>query len=422
MVLNRNLAKVKSRTGSVAQEVHEAVQKILRDVRENGDRALAHYARQFDGFTGQIPTVLNEAEIQAAFQAAGEDFLKIAKRAKAQITQFHANQVEQSWDMGKAHGVVMGQIVRPLERVAIYVPGGTAAYPSTVLMCAVPAILAGVENLVIFTPVKADGRISPEILAAAALCGIRGIYKVGGAQAIGAAAYGTETIPKVDKIVGPGNAYVAEAKRLVYGEVDIDMVAGPSEILIIADEKANPRYIAADLLGQAEHDSLARAILVTTSEKIIAETELELQRQLETLSRREIAEKSLSQHGAAILAKNLDEAFAIANDLAPEHLEILTENPLDMLPKVKHAGSIFLGEYTPEALGDYMSGTNHVLPTAGTARFYSPLSVRDFVKWSSYSYYPREALAAYKDDVMQFARLEGFDAHANSVAVRFEEA
>ncbi|MCL2695938.1 MAG: histidinol dehydrogenase, partial [Clostridiales bacterium] len=318
-------------------------------------------------------------------------------------------------------GVIMGQLKRPLRRVALYVPGGTAPYPSTVLMNAIPATLAGVKEIVIFTPVKADGKVADVILAAAACCGIDTIYKLGGAQAIAVAAYGTETIGKVDKIVGPGNAYVATAKKLVYGQVDIDMVAGPSEVLIVADESANPKYVAADLMSQAEHDRLASCILVTTSEKLIEETERELARQMATLSRREIIAEALENYGAAIPAPDLDAAFALANEIAPEHLEILTANPLEKLTKVQNAGSVFLGEYTPEPLGDYMSGTNHVLPTGGTARFYSPLGVYDFVKSSAYSYYPKEALADLKDDVMTFAKLEGLDAHANSIKVRFEE-
>jgi len=396
------------------------VQEILMQVRRGGDTAVRELAQRFDGYEGEELLVTPE-EIKEAIQNVGEDFMRILQRACEQITEFHANQIEKSWGSWRENGVVMGQIVRPLHRVALYVPGGTAAYPSTVLMNAIPATLAGVKELVIFTPVKADGKVADVILAAAACCGIHTIYKIGGAQAIAAAAFGTESIGKVDKIVGPGNIYVATAKRLVYGHVDIDMVAGPSEVLIVADGSANPAFVAADLMSQAEHDSLASCILVTTCEKLIGETEKELERQMEGLSRKEIIKSALENYGAAIWVETLDEAFALSNEVAPEHLEILTENPLEKLTKVQNAGSVFLGAYTPEPLGDYMSGCNHVLPTGGTARFYSPLGVYDFVKHSAYSYFPKEALEELADDVMTFAKLEGLDAHANSIRVRFEQ-
>jgi len=417
--LSNNLSKIANRQVEVNAAVMESVREILADVKQHGDAAVRKYAEKFDGYTGS-DLLTSDAEIESGVHSAGEDFMGVLQRAKAQLTEYHTNQADKTWGIYKENGVIMGQIVRPLARVALYVPGGTAAYPSTVLMNAIPAKLAGVQDIAIFTPVKADGKVPDVILAAAACCGINKIYKIGGAQAIAAAAYGTETIAKVDKIVGPGNIYVATAKQLVYGIVDIDMIAGPSEILIIADETANPKYIAADMLSQAEHDTMASAILVTTSGKIIKEAEIELARQLNLLPRKEIAESSLTNYGAAVLVNNLDEAFDIANDIAPEHLEILTQNPLDKLPKVKNAGSIFLGENTPEPLGDYMSGTNHVLPTGGTAKFSSPLGVYDFVKYSAYSYYPREVLAQFKDDVIKFAELEGLDAHANSIRVRFE--
>jgi len=420
MRLNRSLEGLKGRAVEVSAEVGASVQKILADVRKNGDVAVRQYATQFDGFTGD-DLLITYDEIKEALANVDDNFLEIIKRACAQITEFHANQIEKSWSVYKDNGVQMGQVVRPLERVALYVPGGTAAYPSSVLMNAIPATLAGVKDIAIFTPVKSDGKVPDIILAAAACCGVHTIYKVGGAQAIAAAAYGTASIPKADKIVGPGNAYVATAKRMVYGEVDIDMVAGPSEILIIADETANPKYIAADLMSQAEHDELASSILVTTDEALIEAVEVEIKRQIAGLSRRETIEASLKNYGGAILVADLDEAFAISNDLAPEHLEILTVNPMDHLPKVQNAGSIFLGEYTPEPLGDYMSGTNHVLPTGGTAKFYSPLGVQDFVKWSAYSYYPKQALAELSDDIITFANLEGLDAHANSIKVRFAD-
>jgi histidinol dehydrogenase len=391
---------------------------ILKDVKTNGDAAMRKYAEKFDGFTG-ADILVSPDEIAIAVRDVGEDFMRILQRACEQITEFHANQLDKSWSLYKDNGVIMGQIARPLQRVALYVPGGTAPYPSTMLMNGIPAVIAGVKDMVMFTPVKADGKVPDIILAAASCCGVGTIYKIGGVQAIAAAAYGTQTIAKCDKIIGPGNIYVATAKRMVYGEVDIDMVAGPSEVLIIADETANPTYIAADLLSQAEHDVLASSVLVTTSERIISETEIEIARQLDYLPRKEIIKKSLENYGAAILVDSLDEAFEISNKLAPEHLEILTENPMEKLPMVQNAGSIFLGENTPEPLGDYMSGTNHVLPTNGTAKFYSPLGVYDFIKFSSYSYYPRKALAGFKDDVIKFAELEGLSAHANSIKVRF---
>lgn len=420
MLLNRDLTNIQKRKTQAGEEVEKSVKEILADVKQNGDEAVRRYARQFDGFDG-ADLLVSEEEIQSAVQNAGEDFMRILRRACDQITEFHANQTEKSWGIYKDNGVMMGQIIRPLQRVAVYVPGGTAAYPSTVLMNLIPAKLAGVREIMIFTPVKSSGKVADVILAAAACCGVHTVYKIGGVQAVAAAAYGTQTIAKADKITGPGNLYVATAKRFVYGEVDIDMIAGPSEVLVIADETADPKYIAADLMSQAEHDKLSSCILVTTSERLIEETEREIDRQIAGLSRKEIIQSSLQNYGAAILAKDLDQAFAISNDIAPEHLEILTKNPMEHLPKVQNAGSIFLGEYTPEPLGDYMSGTNHVLPTSGTAKFYSPLGVYDFVKYSSYSYYPREALAGFRDDVIRFASQEGLDAHAHAVKVRFEE-
>ncbi|MCL1982898.1 MAG: histidinol dehydrogenase [Clostridiales bacterium] len=419
MRLNRDLAPVKGRKAEVDENVAKTVRAILADVKANGESAARKHAKELDGFTGGNLFVTPE-EIEDAIQRVGDDFMRILKRAIAQITEYHANQIEKSWVMLKAGGVVMGQMTRPLSRVALYVPGGTAAYPSTLLMNAVPARLAGVNEIMVFTPVKGGGKVPDVILAAAACCGIDSICKIGGVQAVGIAAYGIEGIPKFDKIAGPGNAYVAAAKRAVYGELDIDMVAGPSEVLIIADETANPKYIAADMMSQAEHDKMASAMLVATSEKTIVETEKELERQLAYLKRGDIIRESLANFGAAVLTGSLEEAFEIANGIAPEHLEILTQNPLEKLPLVQNAGSIFLGENTPEPLGDYMSGTNHVLPTGGTAKFYSPLGVHDFVKHSAYSYYPREALAEFKDDVVKFAELEGLDAHANSIKVRFE--
>jgi histidinol dehydrogenase len=418
MRLNRELSGIKNRKLEADAAVEKSVREILADVKMGGDSAVRKYAEMFDSFTGEN-LLVSDDEIRSAMLGADLDFLALLKRAREQIEAFHKNQIEKSWSVYKENGVMMGQIARPLQRVALYVPGGTAFYPSSVLMNAIPAKLAGVKELAILTPVKESGMVSDSIILAAVTCGVNTIYKIGGAHAVAAAAFGTQTIPKFDKIVGPGNAYVAAAKRLVYGEVDIDMIAGPSEVLIIADHTANPKYVAADLMSQAEHDVMSSAVLITTSETLIKDTELEIERQIGSLSRASIIRESLENHGAAILADNLEAAFAIANDLAPEHLEILTENPIEKLSLVQNAGSIFLGENTPEPLGDYMSGTNHVLPTGGTAKFYSPLGVYDFVKFSSYSYYPRSALEPLKDDVIKFAALEGLDAHANSIKVRF---
>lgn len=415
--------KFSSRKADISKQVNDTVMNIIEDVKKNGDKALMKYCRKFDGFMIDDPKnfIVTKQEILEGVSIVGKDFMTILERTKHQITEFHKNQVDKSWSLYKDNGVMMGQLVRGLENVALYVPGGTATYPSTVMMNAIPAMLAGVKNLIIITPVKEDGKVNPTILAAAYACGIEKIYKVGGAQGVAAVAIGTNTIPKVDKIVGPGNIYVATAKKCCYGMVDIDMIAGPSEILIIADENANPKYIAADLMSQAEHDKLASAILVTTSSSLVDEVNVELKRQLSYLSRTEIIEESLENYGGAIIVESIEEAFEVSNYLAPEHLEVLIENPLNSLPLIHNAGSIFLGEYTPEPLGDYMSGTNHVLPTGGTAKFYSALGVYDFVKYSSYSYYPKKVLETFKDDVVKFAKLEGLDAHANSVAVRFEE-
>ena len=415
--------KFSSRKEDISKQVNDDVLAIIEDVKKCGDKAIMKYCRKFDGYMIEDPRdfIVSKQEILEGVSIVGKDFMRILERTKQQITDFHKNQVDKSWSMYKDNGVMMGQLVRGLQNVALYVPGGTATYPSTVMMNAIPAKLAGVENLVIITPVKEDGKVNPTILAAAYVCGIEKIYKVGGAQGVAAVAVGTNTIPKVDKIVGPGNIYVATAKKCCYGMVDIDMVAGPSEILVIADDNANPKYIAADLMSQAEHDRLASAILVTTSATIAEEVNKELERQMSYLSRTDIIKESLDNYGGVILVENIEDAFVVSNYLAPEHLEVLVENPFNTLPLIRNAGSIFLGEYTPEPLGDYMSGTNHVLPTGGTAKFYSALGVYDFVKYSSYSYYPKQVLSTFKDDVVKFAKLEGLDAHANSVAVRFEE-
>ncbi|MEG0810340.1 MAG: histidinol dehydrogenase [Carnobacterium sp.] len=414
--------KFQGRKTEVSKEVNKTVQQIVEDIQKNGDTALFNYAKKFDGYDINTSNLLvTRMEREKGLENIDENYFRILRRTKSQIEEFHKHQLGNSWNIFKENGVIMGQIARPLERVALYVPGGTAAYPSTVIMNAVPALLAGVKEIIMITPVKADGKVNPNILAAAEVCGIETIYKVGGAQGIAAVAYGTESIPKVDNIVGPGNIFVATAKKICYGVVDIDMIAGPSEVLVIADEQANPKYIAADLMAQAEHDKLASAILVTTSEKLVQQVDEELNRQVQNLERREIIESSIRNYGGAIVVKNIDEAFDVSNQLAPEHLEVLTSEPLTQLPKIKNAGSIFLGEYTPEPLGDYMSGSNHVLPTGGTAKFYSGLGVYNFIKYSTYSYYPKEVLADFKEDVETFAKSEGLTAHANSISVRFEE-
>ncbi len=415
--------KLHTRKQEVTDEVNKAVSAIVDRIKKEGDQAVIDYCQKFDGYTITKPEdfLVTKQEVDEACARVGEDFLRILERTKEQLTVYHKNQVEKTWTMVKDDGVILGSLVRGIENVALYVPGGTAAYPSTVMMNAIPAQLAGVKNMFIITPVKADGKVSDVILAAAKVAGITTIYKVGGAQGVAAAAYGTKTIQKADKIVGPGNIFVATAKKLCYGVVDIDMVAGPSEILIVADAHANPKYVAADLMSQAEHDKLASATLITPSRALAEKVEEELKRQIVTLPRQEIIRSSLENYGGAVIVKDIMEAIDVSNALAPEHLEVLVDSPLEMLPYIKNAGSIFLGEYSPEPLGDYMSGTNHVLPTGGTAKFYSALGVYDFVKHSAYSYYPKAALAAFKDDVQKFAHLEGLDAHANSIKVRFEE-
>ena len=415
--------KLHTRKTEISEEVNKAVSEIINNVREHGDDALKEYCAKFDGFhvSRKDDFIVSKQEIMDAITKVGPEFMKILERTKDQITEYHKNQIEKSWTMYKDNGVVMGQLVRPIATVALYVPGGTATYPSTVMMNAVPAKLAGVEDLYIITPVKKDGKVSDVILAAAYVAGITKIYKCGGAQGVAAAAYGTDTITKADKIVGPGNIFVATAKKLCYGVVDIDMIAGPSEILIVADENANPKYIAADLMSQAEHDKLASAILITTSKELVKNVDEELVRQVEDLPRKDIIKSSLDNYGGAVIVDSIKEGINLSNKIAPEHLEVLVDNPLEQLPNIKNAGSIFLGEYTPEPLGDYMSGTNHVLPTGGTAKFYSALGVYDFVKHSAFSYYPQAVLGTFKDDIMKFAHLEGLDAHANSIKVRFED-
>ena len=412
------LNRLSERIGSVNEEVTVSVTQILREVKARGDEAVAEYTKKFDG---QLPPSfeVSRDEINDALTEADPAFVDAMLNAVANITEFHNRQKQQSFIDAKPNGVLMGQRIRGLKRVGLYVPGGTAAYPSSVLMNAIPAKIAGVEEIVMVTPPRKDGTANPDILVAAALCGVDRVFLMGGAQAVAALAYGTEMVPKVDKIVGPGNIFVATAKKLLFGEVDIDMIAGPSEILILADETAEPAYLAADLMSQAEHDKLASSILVTTSAKIANKTKEELVRQVETLSRRDIIEESLQKFGAIFVCETTDQAVELANQLAPEHLEVMMADPVSYIGKLDNAGSVFLGKYSPEPLGDYYAGPNHVLPTSGTARFFSPLSVDAFIKKSSYIYYTQEALANAKDDIILLAEKERLTAHANSIRVRF---
>ena len=396
--------------------VEQTVADIIADVRQNGDAALLKYNERFDGAI-MTSVEVTETEINSAIASLEPEFIAIMEEAAENIRAFHTRQVRNSFIISEKDGIVIGQKVIPIEKAGLYVPGGTAAYPSSVLMNCIPAKIAGCGEIVITTPAT-GGSINPAILAAAKIAGADRIFKVGGAQAIAALAYGTETVPKVDKIVGPGNAFVAEAKRQVYGIVSIDMIAGPSEILVVADGMCNPEYVAADLLSQAEHDKLASAVLVTDSEALAYAVRDELEKQLPKLAREEIARTSLDNNGKIIITDDIKTAIDIANEIAPEHLEICTDNPFDYLDRVKHAGSIFLGKSCPEALGDYFAGPNHTLPTSGTARFSSPLSVDDFVKKTQFSYYTADALAKVSDKVAYFAEKEGLTAHARSVTVR----
>ncbi|MBR1747001.1 MAG: histidinol dehydrogenase [Clostridia bacterium] len=399
--------------------VEEAAKKIVADVKNEGDAALLSYAKKFDGFSGNAQDlVVTEEEMDSAVKNTDLYFLETLLEAKKNIAVYHTKQLRSGYQINDS-GKVLGQVVRPLERVGVYVPGGTAAYPSTVLMDVLPAVIAGVKEVVIVTPAK-DNKVPDAILVAAKVAGVKTVYKVGGAQAIAALAYGTETIKKVDKIVGPGNAYVAAAKRAVFGQVAIDMVAGPSEILVVADESADPKYVAADLLSQAEHDKNASAILITDSASLADAAEAEVYRQLEALPRKEIAGTSIENNGKIIVCDDLTEAISVANAIAPEHLELSVKDPFALLADVKNAGSVFLGSYAPEPLGDYFAGPNHTLPTSGTARFSSPLSVDDFVKKFSYVYYDRDSLLAVADRIADFAEREGLSAHANAIRVRKE--
>lgn len=399
--------------------VEEIVSIIIKNVKENKDSALLDYCAKFDGASPENLEV-SQDEIQEAFNSIDEKFINILKKAAENITAFHSRQVRNSFIVNENNGIVIGQKVIPLDKVGLYVPGGTATYPSSVLMNCLPAKLAGVKEIIMATPAK-SGKINPVILVAAKIAGVDRIFKIGGAQAVAALAYGTETIPKVDKIVGPGNAFVAEAKKQVFGIVDIDMIAGPSEILVVADQTCNPRYVAADMLSQAEHDKMASAVLVTDSHELAEAVSLEIERQLALLPREEIARTSIENNGKIIITTTIETAIEIANEIAPEHLELCVDNPFDYLDSIHHAGSVFMGKNCPEALGDYFAGPNHTLPTSGTARFSSPLSVDDFVKKYQYTYYTKTALSKVAEDIAYFAEKEGLSAHARSVTVRFED-
>ena len=401
-------------------DVAGTVAEIIKNVRENGDKALFEYCEKFD--KAQLSSLaVTKEEIDEALSLVEPEFLEILEKAAKNIRKFHSRQVRNSFIINDEDGIVIGQKIIPVDRAGLYVPGGTAAYPSTVLMDAIPAKIAGCREVVMVTPPTKDGKVNPVILAAAYVAGIDRIFKVGGAQAIAALAYGTQSIPKVDKIVGPGNAFVAEAKKQVFGVVSIDMIAGPSEILIVADGKSNPAYIAADLLSQAEHDKMASAVLVTDSAELARNVSTELEKQIPLLERREIARESIDVNGKIIVADTLDAAIEIANEIAPEHLELCVDNPFDKLDSIRHAGSIFMGRNCPEALGDYFAGPNHTQPTSGTAKFSSPLSVDDFIKKTQYTYYTKDALKKVAFDVAAFAKKEGLTAHAKSAVIRVED-
>ena len=404
--------------GKTSFDVADIVTDIIENVKQNGDKALFEYCEKFD--KAKLSSLeVTEEEINEAFNSVDARFIEILKAAAENIREFHKRQVRNSFIINEQDGIVTGQKITPIEKVGLYVPGGTAAYPSTVLMDSIPAKIAGCNEICITTPPSADGKVNPVILAAAKIAGVDRIFKIGGAQAIAALSYGTETVPKVDKIVGPGNAFVAEAKRQVFGLVSIDMIAGPSEILVIADGKSDPRFVAADLLSQAEHDKMASAVLVTDSMDLANKVSEEIDRQLKELPREEIARTSIDTNGKIIVADDISDVIEVSNEIAPEHLELCVDNPFDYLDKIKNAGSIFMGRYCPEALGDYFAGPNHTLPTSGTARFSSPLSVDDFVKKSQYTYYTKDALKKVADDVAFFAEKEGLSAHARSATVRF---
>ena len=413
------IEQLKSRVGENDKKVEASVQEIIATVKSEGDKAIHDYSVKFDGWAPER-VELTRAEMEEMVKSCSPDFLSAMEKAAENIREFHARQVQQSRIDTDERGVITGQRIRGLHRVGVYVPGGTAAYPSSVLMNVIPAKIAGVKEIIMATPPGMGGKPNPDIMAAALIAGVDRVFLMGGAQAVAALAYGTESVPKVDKIVGPGNIFVATAKKLLYGTVDIDMIAGPSEILVIADKTANPAYLAADLMSQAEHDRMASAILITDSMEIAENTAIELEKQMETLSRKEIIRESVDNFGAIIVCENMEEAVDFANELAPEHLEVCCENCLEYIGKLDNAGSVFLGNYSPEPLGDYYAGANHVLPTSGTARFFSPLSVDSFIKKSSFIYYPKKALLDAADDIIVLAETEKLTAHANSVRIRKE--
>lgn len=417
---NAEKSEILTRDIKLESGVEAIVADIIKNVRENGDAALKEYSLKFDNAKIDNLRVTQE-EIDAAYSKEDKNFIETLKTAKENIQKFHEQQLRDGFEINNGDGTVSGQKVTPIEKVGIYVPGGTASYPSTVLMNAIPAKIAGVSEIIMVTPPDKNGCIPSAILCAAKIAGVDTIIKTGGAQAVAALAYGTQSVPKADKIVGPGNVFVATAKRMLFGLVDIDMIAGPSEILVLADETCNPEYVSADLLSQAEHDKLASAVLVTDSEKLAYAVQDEIEKQLPLLPREEIARASIETNGKIIIANNIEQGVEIANEIAPEHLEICVDEPFALLDKIKNAGSVFLGKNTPEALGDYLAGTNHTLPTSGTARFSSPLSVDDFVKKTQYIYYTKEALGHVKDKIVLFAEREGLQAHGKSAAIRFEK-
>ena len=416
---NTEIKDILTRDINLETGVEDIVSGVIENVKQNGDKALFEYCEKFDGAKLSCLEVSKE-EIDAAYEKEDKDFLATIELAKNNIHKFHSHQVRNNFVINDADGVILGQKITPIEKVGMYVPGGTARYPSSVLMNAVPAKIAGVSEIVMVTPPDKDGNIPSYILATAKIAGVNRVFKLGGAQAVAALALGTESVPKVDKIVGPGNIFVATAKRKLYGLVDIDMIAGPSEILVLADKTCNPTYVAADLLSQAEHDKLATAVLITDSEELAKAVSKELEKQIPELPRAEIARTSIDDNGKIIIVKDMKQAVEISNIIAPEHLEVCVDDPFELLNLIKNAGSIFLGKNVPESLGDYLAGPNHTLPTSGTARFSSPLSVDDFIKKSSFIYYTNDALANVKDDVVRFAEKEGLSAHARAVSKRFE--
>lgn len=419
-LIQSNIDKILNRIEDENNKVEIAVKDIIERVKKDGDAALIFYTKEYDKVElSQLK--VSEEEIEEAFKQTEPDFIKVLEEAKENITQFHKCQVQETWKKEFSSGIILGQKITPIPRVGLYVPGGKAGYPSTVLMDAIPAMVAGVNSIALITPPNAEGKVSPDILTAARVAGITEIYKVGGAQGIAALAYGTETISPVNKIVGPGNIFVATAKKQVFGKVDIDMIAGPSEICIIADSSNHPSFIAADMLSQAEHDEMASSLLITTDESLGDKVSLEVERQLESLPRKEIIKQSIENNGKIFVVETLEDAIELSNIIAPEHLEIMVDEPFNYLESIKNAGAIFLGEYTPEPVGDYFAGPNHTLPTSGTAKFSSPLGVYDFVKKSSIISYEKKSLENIKNQVIQFAQREGFDAHANTVKIRFEE-